>query len=105
MGDTPFPFSLDDSVPEKEEISWAVCRLRLNRSGGLSGMRVEHLRQWLIIATQDNSPDATNCLKVVPIVQAEFQDGTLAKGCMWQTVALVKKGRGYFWGIGLIKVL
>ena len=42
-------------------------------------MRAERLCQWLISATWDNSPDATNYLKVVAIVQAAFQDRTLAK--------------------------
>ena len=64
----PFPFLVDDSIPDDEEITWAVRRLLLNRSGRPSGMRAEHLRQWLIAATLDNSPDATNWLKVVTIV-------------------------------------
>ena len=53
-------FLMDDVIPEDEEIAWEVRRLCLNRSGGPSGMRAEHLRQWLIAATQDDSPDATN---------------------------------------------
>ena len=54
-------------------------------------MRAEHLRQWLIAMTQDDSPDATNLLKVVAIVQAEFRDGTLAKECTWQIVVVIPK--------------
>ena len=42
-------------------------------------MRVKHLHQWLISATQYNTPDDTNWLKVVAIVQAALCDGTLAK--------------------------
>ena len=38
-------------------------------------------------------------------MQAEFQDGTLAKKCMWQTVILVLKGKEGFRGIGLVEVL
>ena len=56
-----------------------VRRLFLNRSGGLSGMRSEHLRQWLIATTWDDTPDATNFQKVVAIVQETFRDGTLAE--------------------------
>ena len=51
-------------------------------------MRAEHLRQWLIAATRDNTPDATNWLMVVAIVQATYRDGTLAEECMQQTVVL-----------------
>ena len=70
---------MDDSIPEDEDIAWAVCRIHLNRSVGPSIMQSEHLHQWLIAATFDDSTDATNWLKVVSIVQAAFQDGTLAK--------------------------
>ena len=45
------PFLLDDSIPEDKEISREVRRLRLNRSGGPSVMRSEHLQQWLIADT------------------------------------------------------
>ena len=62
------PLPVDDSIPEDKEIAWAVRQLLQNRSGGLSGMRAEHLRQWLIAATWDDTPDATNWLKVVNIV-------------------------------------
>ena len=81
-------------------------RLFLNRSRGPSVIRAEHLRQWLIAATRDNTPDATNWQKIVTIVQAEFSDGTLDKECMWQTVVLIPKGkRGDSRNIGLVEVL
>ena len=79
VGDPTFPLLVDDSIPENEEIAWAVRRLCLNRSVIPSGTQVEHLRQWLIAAMWDDSPDATNWMEVVVIVQAEFQDGTLAE--------------------------
>ena len=81
MGDSPFHFLVDDSIPEDGDIAWGVLRLCLNFSGGSSGMRAEHLRQWLIAATWDNSPDATNWLKFFAIVQEAFQDGMLAEEC------------------------
>ena len=54
------PFLVDDFIPEDEEIAWAVRKICLNRSGGLLGMRDEHLRQWLHKAMWDDVPDATN---------------------------------------------
>ena len=39
------PFPVDNSIPREEEIVETFKRLRLNRSGGPSGMRAEHLRQ------------------------------------------------------------
>ena len=61
---------VDHEIPEGEEIAWEVRRIRLNRSGGIPRMRAEHLRQWLIPATRDDLPGATNWLKVVAIVQS-----------------------------------
>ena len=68
-------------------------------------MRAEHLRQWLISETQDNSSNATNWLKVVTVVKALFRDSNLAEECMWQKVVLISKGKGESQGIGLVKVL
>ena len=68
-------------------------------------MRAEDLRQWLISRTQDDLPDATNWLNVVPILQAVFQYGILAKECTWQRVVLIPKGEEGSRGIGLVKVL
>ena len=68
-------------------------------------MRAEHLRQWLIAATQDNSPYATNWQKVVAIVQVALCDGTLAGECTCQTVVLIPKGKKNFREIGLVEVV
>ena len=99
------PFLVDDYIPGYEDTAWAVRRLRLNRMGSPPRMQAKHLRQWLIAVTRDKSPDATNWMKVVAIVQAAFRGGTLAKECMCQTVVFIPKGKGYFRGIGHIEVL
>ena len=57
-------------------------------------MREEHLLQWLIAATRDGAPDATNWLKVVAIMQTAYRDGTLAEECTQQTVLLIPKREG-----------
>ena len=41
------PFPVDELVPTGDDIEWAVQRMRSNRSGGPSGIRTEHLQQWL----------------------------------------------------------
>ena len=43
-------FEVEDGVPDEGEIEWAVKRLRNNRSGWPSQMRVEHLKGWLAAA-------------------------------------------------------
>ena len=46
------PSVVDDSVPKEDEIAEAVKKIRRNRSGGLSGMRKEHLKGWLAAANR-----------------------------------------------------
>ena len=73
-----YPFTVDDYVHEDEDITCAVLRLHLNSSDGLSGIRTEHLCQWLHEETRDEASGATNCHKVFEIVQAEFHDENMA---------------------------
>ena len=47
---TIHPFMFNDLVPEEGDIEWAVKRLLNIRSGGLSRMRVEHIKRWLAAA-------------------------------------------------------
>ena len=68
-------------------------------------MRAEHLHQWLIAATLDNTPDATNWLNFVAIVQADLRDGMLAEDITRKTVVLILKGEiGDFIEISLMEV-
>ena len=41
------PFSINDSIPDEEEIKWEVSHMQYNCSGVPSGMRADHLRKWL----------------------------------------------------------
>ena len=77
------PLLVDYGILENGDIRWEVCRIFLNCLGGPPRMRAGHLRQWLIDASQDETSDATNCQKVVAIMQLAFRDGTLAKESMW----------------------
>ena len=52
------PLSVYDGILEYEDITWEVRRLCLTRSVSHSVIRAENIHQWLISATQDNSPDA-----------------------------------------------
>ena len=98
------PLPVDDSIPEGAEVAEAVKRLRLNRPGGPSCMQLEHLHQWLWEATLTKETDTINWRKVVALEQAEFQEGSLAEACTWQTVVLIPKGDGKdFRGIGLVE--
>ena len=117
-------------VPEEGEIKWAVKRLRNNCSGGLSGMRVGHVKNWLADArkadkdgktaggedeaktTEKGGPETTaaqegseNWTRVVDLVQAAFREGKLVEEAKWQAVVLIPKGKRGYWGIGLVEVM
>ena len=98
-------FLVDNAIPEDGDIAWAVRRVFLKRSGGSSGMRSEHLRQWLIVAMWGKLPDSTNWKKVVAIVQAAFCDGKLSDESMRQTAVLIQTGKRDFHRIGMVEVL
>ena len=46
------PEDVDDSVTKEDEIAEAVKKLRRNWSGGPSGMRAEHLKEWFAAANR-----------------------------------------------------
>ena len=72
------PFLVEEIILEEEKIAWVVRRICLNHLVGLLGVIGEHLCQWLIAETWDDTPDSTNWHKVVAIVQAVLRDRTLA---------------------------
>ena len=98
------PLLVDYGILENGDIRWEVCRIFLNCLGGHSGMRAEHLCQWMISVTWDDSPDATTWQKFSAIVHAAICDETLDKDCMWQTFVLIPEGRRYFQGIELVEI-
>ena len=54
----------------------------------------------------EKEPEATQLMKVVAILQADFLNMTLANKSTCQMVVMIPKGGGgYFWGIGLVDVL
>ena len=74
---------MEDSILGEEDIEEAFNHIRLNHSGGTSGIQAEHLRQWLWDATWEKYPDVENWEKVVALMQAAVCVGSLAKACAW----------------------
>ena len=50
---TVAPFSINNSIPDEEEIEWEVRCLQYNRPRGPSGMISNHLRKWLREANKE----------------------------------------------------
>ena len=104
VGVNPFPIEL--YVPKYKYIAWAVHRIFLNLLVGPSGMRAEHLCQWLHEVTWEEDPDTTNWHKVVTIVQSEFRYGTLTDEITCRIVLLIPNGdSGDLRWIVLVEVL
>ena len=112
------PTHVDDLVPMEDEIEAAVKKLWRNRLGGPSRIRAEHVKGCLAAAkrggmveekgkaktaTEEEGEDLWG--KVVELTQTAFRDGNLAEEATWQTVVLIPKGKGEFWGIGLVEVI
>ena len=53
------PFLVENSVPTEDKIEWEVKRLKNHRSGGPSGMRVEHLKGWLAASRNKEKEEAS----------------------------------------------
>ena len=85
-------FAVDYSVPEEEEIEWAMKRIHSKCSWVPSGMQEEHLRHWLKESREMETPYATNWMKVVDLVQTTFQDGQISEEATFRVVFLIPKG-------------
>ena len=99
------PFEINDGMPDEEEIAAGVKKLRSNRAGGPTGMRAEHLKEWLSKAKAEENPDPTDWQKVVKLTQTAFGQGELPTELFWSTAVLLPKGGGDFRGIGLTEVI
>ena len=112
------PTNIDDSVPTEDEVEEVVKKLRRNRSGGPSGIRVENIKGGLAaarrgemaeeqgktkMATEEEGEELWG--KVVELTQTAFREGKLAKEATWQAMVMIPKGEGEFWGIGLVEVI
>ena len=95
----------------------AVKKLWRNRLGGASGIRVEHLKGWIVASkrgqmAEEKGEEKTEAKeeggyqwgKVVEITQTAFWEGKLAEEATWQTMVLVPKGKKEYRGIGLVEV-
>ena len=93
-------------------------KLRRNRAGGPSGIRAENINGWLVVARRGGKAEEKGktktaaeeegedlWAKVVKLTQTAFREGKLADEATWQAVVMIPKGKGKFWGIGLVEVV
>ena len=86
-------------------------------------MRAEDLKGWLAAARRGDKEretatkdygggeeseirtDEGHWERVVELFQTAFRDGDLAEEATWLAVVLIPKGKGDYWGIGLVEVM
>jgi hypothetical protein len=86
-------FEIDDNVSDEREIADTVRLLRWGKSPGPSGIRAEHLREWLNAAERGNNPDPSRWNNMVELVQHAFETGELPTELPWSVLVLIPKGR------------
>ena len=80
----------------EDKIEEAVKKLRMNKSGGASGMRAEHLKGWLTASKREKlvaekredklegeEEGGGNWEKLVDLVQTAFREGGVAEEATW----------------------
>jgi hypothetical protein len=98
------PFEIHDNVPDEREIADTVRLLRWGKSPGPSGIRAEHLREWLNAAERDNNPDPRRWNKMVELAPHAFETGESPTELPWSVLVLIPKGSGVCRGIGLLEI-
>jgi hypothetical protein len=92
------PISINDNLPIKEEIRYAVRRLRRWKASRPSGIRAEHLKDW-----QQDKMNTKNQHNMVKLIQHVFGLGKLLQDSV--TLILFPKTDGGYRGIGILKTI
>ena len=104
------PFAIDDSVPKEPEIRAVVKELRNGRAGGASGIKAEHIKQWLHDMEREEEQGTAghgnignNWQLFVELIQIVWAEGEIPQQMAWMTIVLLPKGGGDYRGIGLLE--
>jgi hypothetical protein len=81
-----------------------VRLLRWGKPPGPSGIRAEHLREWLNAAERENNPDPSSWNKMVELVQHAFETGELPTELPLSVLVLIPKCSGGCRGIRLLEI-
>ena len=95
---------IEDGIPTEAGVAKAVRGMKGGRAGVPSGMHTEDLKGWLREATCMKSPVRRRWELLVRLLHQMFRDDTSPEELAWATMALNPKGKGEFWGIGIVYV-
>ncbi len=104
------PVIINDYVPTDGELRQVAGKLTNSRAAGASGMRAEHIKEWLHGVQWEEDPEGhgidgagDNCSLFVQLVQAAWAHNTIPCQLLWIIVVLILKGGGDCHGIGLLE--
>jgi len=101
------PFAINDEIPTDAEVREVVRGLRNGRAGGVSGIRAEHMKQWLQDVMTEEEKGTVGLRDkwrvFLDLVQTIWEEGEVPQQMLWMTVVLLPKGGGDYRGIRLLE--
>jgi hypothetical protein len=101
------PAAVPDAAPTDSELRAVVRKLRNGCVAGATGMKAEHLKEWLRDMTREEAEDGVEGIgdrwrMFVALLQTVWERGHIPTQMTWMIVVLHPKGGGDFRGIGLL---
>ncbi len=104
------PVMINDDVLTDSELWQVAGELTNGQAAGASGMRAEHIKEWLHGMQPEEDPEGhgvdgagDNWRLFVQLVQAAWVYGTILCQLLWIIVVLIPKGGRDYHGIGLLE--
>ena len=102
--------AVPDAAPTDSELRVVVGKLRNGRAAGATGMKAEHLKEWLRDMKRKEAEDGVEGIwdrwrTFVTLLQAVWESGDIPTQMTWMIVVLLPKGEGDYCGIGLLDLI
>ncbi len=101
---------INDDVPLDGKLRQVVGKLTNGQVAGASGMRAEHVSEWLHGVQREEDPEGQGADGAgdswhffVQLVQAVWAHGVIPRQLLWSIVVLIPKGGGDYHGIRLLE--
>jgi hypothetical protein len=101
------PSNVPDAAPTDSELRALVGSLRNGCVAGATGMRAEHLKEWLGDIKREETEDGVEGIEdhwrlFVALLQAVWERRSVPTQMAWMIIVLLPKGGGNYHGIGLL---
>ena len=105
------PFDIGDGIPTEGELREAVTKMSHGRCGGASGIRAEHMQEWLRGAKREENPKTAGdnegggdtWREFTRLCTSVWSTGAIPQQLCWVVTVLLPKGGGDYRGIGLME--